>query len=419
MPLALISSTADHISTFTLLAIRARRKWCPCALAILLALVAVPPSAQGQTLTTLYSFTSGADGKDPNAGVVRDAAGNLYGTTPYGGKKRCPLGCGTVFKLDATGKETLLHSFNGATDGSSPIGGLIRDSQGNLFGTASLGGHFKVGTVFKVDSTGLFSVLYSFTGGSDGAQPQAALLRDAQGNLYGTTFFGGDLTCNSSGGCGTVFKLDSTGKETVLHTFTGGLDGKFPQAGLIRDAAGNLFGTTTSGGGGGGGACGNNGCGTVFEVDSTGNETVLHSFAGGDGATPFAGLLVDGAEFYGATAGGGAFGFGTVFKLDKTGNQTVLYSFAGGSDGASPFGTLIHDSAGNFYGTTDGYGAFALGTVFKLDKTGKETVLHSFTGGADGIFLNGSLVQAPEGNLYGTTESSGAFGFGTVFKLAP
>ena len=409
MPSARIHLAVNRISTFARSA--TRRKQCSLgSLAILLVLAAA--AAQGQTLTTLYSFTSGADGKQPYAGLVRDAAGNLYGTTQYGGIKRCPLGCGTIFKLDATGKETLLHSFTGGADGATPIAGLIRDSAGNLYGAASLGGHFKVGTVFKLDSAGTFTVLYSFTGAPDGAQPHSGLLRDAQGNLYGTTVSGGDLTCNPSGGCGTVFKVDTTGKETVLHTFTGGADGKFPQAALIRDAAGNLFGTTTS--------AGDAGLGTAFEVDSTGKETVLHSFAGGaDGQSPFAGLVVNGQDFYGATAGGGPPAFGTVFKLDKTGMETVLYTFTGGADGGFPFASLIHDSAGNFYGTTDAGGAFGFGTVFKLDKTGKQTVLYSFTGGADGGSLNGSLFRDAAGNLYGTTQLGGAFNLGTVFKITP
>jgi len=255
----------------------------------------------------------------------------------------------------------LLHSFTGGADGSSPIAGLIRDSAGNLYGAASLGGHFKVGTVFKLDNAGTFTVLYSFTGAPDGAQPHSNLLRDEQGNLYGTTFSGGDLTCNPSGGCGTVFKVDSKGKETVLHTFTGGADGKFPQAALIRDAAGNLFGTTASGGGAGGGTCGNSGCGTVFEVDNTGKETVLHSFSGAeDGQSVFAGLVVDGQSFYGATGGGSPPAFGTLFKLDKTGIETVLYTFTGGADGGFPFASLVHDAVGNFYGTAGWAGHLVL-----------------------------------------------------------
>jgi uncharacterized repeat protein (TIGR03803 family) len=418
MPSALIDLTLRQISIFTRYADGVHKQWSLGSLAILLAFAAV--AAQAQTLTTLYSFTSGADGKPAYSGLVRDAAGNLYGTAQYGGIKRCPLGCGTIFKLDATGKETLLHSFTGGADGSNPIAGLIRDSAGNLYGATSLGGHFKVGTVFKLDSAGTFTVLYSFTGAPDGAQPHSSLLRDEQGNLYGTTVSGGDLTCNPSGGCGTVFKVDSTRKETVLHTFTGGADGKFPQAALIRDAAGNLFGTTTSGGGAGGGTCGNSGCGTVFEVDNTAKETVLHSFSGGeDGQTVFAGLVVDGQSFYGATGGGSPPAFGTLFKVDKTGIETVLYTFTGGADGGFPFASLIHDAAGNFYGTTGSGGAFGLGTVFKLDTTGKETVLYSFTGGADGGTPNGSLVRDTVGNLYGTTQLGGAFNLGTVFKIAP
>ena len=271
-----------------------------------------------------------------------------------------------MFKLDANGKETVLHTFTSGADGSNPVAGVIRDSAGNLYGTAFVGGALNMGTVFKVDRTGKFSVLYSFTGAPDGSQPLAGLLRDTQNNLYNTTAAGDALSCTISGGYGTMFKLDSTGKETVLHTFTGGADGTFPEAAVIRDAAGNLFGTTSSGGGLGGGTCANNGCGTVFKVDSTGKETVLHRFSGPDGQSPFAGLVPVGGILYGTTEFGGAFNFGTVFKVDKTGKETVVYSFAGGADGAYPNAGLISDAAGNLYGTTLNGGASGYGTVFKI-----------------------------------------------------
>ncbi len=359
-------------------------------LAIMLGLTAVLPSVQAQTITVLHSFKAGRDGANPAAGLVRDSAGNLYGTTENGGNTNCALGCGTVFKVDATGKKVLLYSFTGKADGASPFGNLIWDAAGNLYGVTRYGGNFSCGggcgTVFKVDVSAKETVLYSFTGAPDGAVPQAALTRDAAGTFYGTTSIGGDLTCNSGNGCGMVFKLDASGKETVLYAFTGGADGRFPSASMVRDAGGNLFSTTMSGGA--------SGLGTVFKLDSTGKQTVLHSFAGGAG---------------------------TVFKVDKSGNETVVYSFAGGADGAQPFAGLIHDAAGNFYGTTMNGGAFGCGTVFKLDSTGKETVLYSFTGGADGAFPEAGVIRDAAGNLYGTTNSgAGAHaGLGAVFKLAP
>jgi uncharacterized repeat protein (TIGR03803 family) len=351
--------------------------------------------------------------------LVRDAAGNLYGTTGGGGFSN-----GVVFKLDTTGKETVLHRFSG-TDGRFPSGGLVRDAAGNLYGTTSSGGAFGWGSVFKLDTTGKETVLYSFTGGTDGSEPSAGLIRDAAGNLYGTTVSGG----TSPFPYGVVFKLDPSGKETVLYTFTGGADGGFP-SGLIRDAAGNLYGTA---GGGGSPACGaENGCGVVFKVDTTGKETVLYSFDGSDGAYPFQDLTRDAAgNLYGTTlsVAGGGLNYGVVFKLDTAGKETVLHSFRGyPADGAfSVYGTgrgLVRDAAGNLYGTTDSGGAFNDGLVFRVNTTGKETVLYSFTGGLDGGNPSVGLVRDAAGNLYGTAVTGGADdcgddGCGVVFKLDP
>jgi len=325
-----------------------------------------------------------------------------------------------------TYSETVLHSFTGYPgDGATPYAGLVRDAQGNLYGTTFEGGASSAGTVFKVDTTGKESVLYSFTGtGGDGAAPYAGLVQDAQGNLYGTTYQGGDLAC--AYGCGTVFKVDTTGKETVLYSFKGGTDGANPYAGLVRDAQGNLYGTTE----GGGDACNPYVCGTVFKVDTTGKETVLYSFTGypEDGQSPRGGLVL-GAQgnLYGATAGGGAFGQGTVFEVDMTGNEIVLYHFTGtGGDGARPVAGLVLDAQGNLYGTTASAGdpACALnppngcGTVFKLDTRGNETVLYSFTAyPEDGAYPHAGLVRDVLGNLYGTTNMGGDSGYGTVFKV--
>jgi uncharacterized repeat protein (TIGR03803 family) len=215
-------------------------------------------------------------------------------------------GYGTVFKVDTSHNETVLHNFKGFmnSDGAYPIlAGLIRDKAGNLYGTTLGGGSFNGGTVFKVDTSGNEYVLYSFSGGTDGANPEGSLVLDKAGNLFGTTTQGG------SSGYGTVFKLDTTGKESVLHSFTSVPDGAYPAgAGLVLDKAGNLFGTTTQGG------SSNNG--TVFKVDTSGNETVLHGFMNSDGARPFAGLIRDKAgSLYGTTFNGGSSGYGTVFKL--------------------------------------------------------------------------------------------------------
>ncbi len=272
-------------------------------------------------------------------------------------------GCGTVFKLDSKGKQTVLHMFTGISDGAYPNGNLIQDAKGNFYGTTGNGGGLcgiGCGTVFRVDATAKECVIYRFSGSSDGNSPRAGIVRDAKDNIYGTTYLGGDLTCGAEG-CGTVFKIDSIGKESVIHTFTGGTDGYYP----------------------------------------------------------FAALVTDGATLVGATASSGAFGFGTVFQVDKTGAKTVLYSFAGGSDGANPVANLVRDAAGNLYGTTQNGGAFNWGTVFKLDSAGHETVLYSFTGGTDGRNPSACVIVDSAGNLYGTTNTGGIADRGTVFMIAP
>jgi uncharacterized repeat protein (TIGR03803 family) len=301
-------------------------------------------------LTVLYSFTGG-DGSHPRASLIADAAGNLYGTTINGGANDA----GTVFQLTPSGILNVLYSFTGGSDGAMPWAGLITDAAGNLYGTTYGGGVSGQGTVFQLDPSGTLTVLYSFTGGND-ASPWAGLIADAAGNFYGTTE-GGD-------GPGEVFQLMPSGTLNVLHNFTGA-DGAVPHGGLIFDAAGNLYGTTHNGG--------TSGYGTVFQLTLSGALNVLHSFTGGsDGAYPEAGVLADMAgNLYGTTYGGGAGGQGTVFQLDPSGNLTVLYSLTGGSDGAYPSGDLFADAAGNLYGTTSSGGATAscpgaCGTVFEL-----------------------------------------------------
>lgn len=416
------------------------------------------PSASGSATVTissqysysvLYSFTGRADGGYPvEAGVILDASGNLYSTTIYGGITDCTngSGCGTVFMVDPTGNETVLYSFTNGPDGAHPEGGVVQDAAGNLYGTTNQGGTggctgVGCGVVFKVDPTGKETTLFSFPAANEsnlgdypsGATPEAGLVLDAVGNLYGTTL-GGASALGDGQGLGAVFEVDTTGNETVLHSFTGAPDGARPEAGLVRDAAGNLYGTTFYGGIG---DCdsGSVGCGTVFMVDPTGNETVLYSFTGApDGAYPLASLVQDAAgNLYGTTVSGGSSGNGTVFKIDATGQETVLHSFSPSNlqvDGAEPRAGLILDIAGNLYGTTSLGGAYGFGTVFMVDTTGKETILYSFTGGADGGQPEGQLVQDAAGNLYGNTVYGGdtesgscwefssiELGCGTVFKL--
>jgi uncharacterized repeat protein (TIGR03803 family) len=238
--------------------------------------------AQAQTFTTLYGFTGKADGGVPEAPVMRGVSGNLYGTTSQGGYRQgtChPYGCGIVFHVTTRGEFTVLHAFKWS-DGSYPDGALISDSHGNLYGTTQAGGAFGVGTVFVVGSNRKQKVLHSFNG-SDGEYPLGPLIRDKAGHLYGATSQGGIGSCGPPGkGCGVVFKLDETGKESVLYSFTGGSDGGEPLGGgLVADGEGNLYGTTRFGGLGNCGGQGT-GCGVVFKVDKTGNETVLYTFKG-------------------------------------------------------------------------------------------------------------------------------------------
>jgi uncharacterized repeat protein (TIGR03803 family) len=392
--------------------VRVSRATPAAAIVFVLALVAAE-SARAQTFTVLYTFTSTTDGEQPDASLILDVAGNLYGTTQYGGTKG---GFGTVFKLDTSGKETVLRSFAGTPDAEDPYSGLTRDKAGNFYGTTLYGGTGGgFGTVFKLHPNGKETILHSFAGTPDGEDPRSVLVRDSAGNLYGTTQYGG-----TNGGFGTVFKLDAKGTLTLLHSFAGTPDGEDPYAGLLRDKAGNFYGTTQYGGTGGG-------FGTVFKLDAKGKMTLLHSFAGTpDGVNPLAGLLRDAAgNLYGTTYYGGTNGgYGTVFKLSATGKLKLLHSFAGMPDGQNPYSRLIRDAAGNFYGTTFYGGASGYGTVFKLDAAGKLTILHSFSGLADGGHPIAGLILDPAGNLYGTASDGGDLncgfsGCGTVFKVTP
>jgi uncharacterized repeat protein (TIGR03803 family) len=387
--------------------------------------------ASGYTYSVLYSFCSEsgcADGASPYAGIVRDAAGNLFGTTGAGGINS-PIcygyGCGTVFKIDTTGKQTVFYSFcstSNCTDGAIPFSGLIQDSSGNLYGTTDAGGTQDDGAVFKITSAGQETVLHSFCSVpncADGGPPEfESLIQDTTGNLYGSTTWGGAYNY------GTVFMLDNAGQETVLYSFCPGgsicTDGSNPKAGLIQDAAGNLYGTTEYGGA--------HGAGALFKVNSTGQETVLYSFCFVSGCTdggyPQAGLIQDASgNLYGTTLAGGNFnadcggygagGCGVIFKVDSTGHETVLYSFcsaANCTDGEYGWAGLIQDAAGDFFGTTQYGGANGGGVVFELDTAGHYTALYSFCAAAnctDGQTPEAGLIMDSAGNLYGTTTFGG------------
>jgi uncharacterized repeat protein (TIGR03803 family) len=374
--------------------------------------------AQAQTETVLYGFDGGSDGANPYGGLVFTNKGNLYGTTGYGGT----YSYGTVFELNAAGVEKVLYSFGGRSgDGVLPEAGLVID-RGNFYGTTAAGGAYGGaggygdGTVFKLTPAGKETVLHSFNPEiGDGEEPIGSLVFDKDGNLYGTTFSGGAY------GYGTVFKLTLSAVETVLHSFNPEMgDGANPIAGLVFDTKGNLYGTTRFGGA--------YGDGTVFMLSLAGSETVLYSFTGGvDGGAPYAGTLVfdKKGNLYGTTSGGGTDGFGTVFKLTPAGAESVLHSFTSDPDGAYPYGGLVLDKEMNLYGTTAFGGASGIGAVFEVTPTGTETVLHSFTGIPDGTNPQfGRLIWDALGNLYGTAWGGGSGtcgrdGCGAVFKITP
>jgi uncharacterized repeat protein (TIGR03803 family) len=393
------------------------------AVALLLAGASSQPAA-AQTLTAIYNFKGDPDGAVPAANVIRDAGGNLYGTTEVGGTNN-----GTVFKIDEQGNETILHTFTGVPDGSQPWAGLVRDEQGILYGTTSGGGAFSYGAVFKIDSAGKESVVYSFAGVPDGATPFSGLTLDSKGDLYGTTFFGGTGKCPRAqyGGCGTVFKLSPDGTEIVLYSFAGGTDGALPVGVLLRDSQGNLYGTTENGGAYNCPDSSLPGCGTVFMLNATGTETILHSFAGApnDGEAPIGGVTVGaGGNLYGTTFVGGTYNYGTVFELTRTGAEKLLYSFGGiPNDGEAPPGGVVSDPHGNLYGTTQqgggtGCAGSGCGTLFRVTQGGKEISLPLNYGPA-GCVPFASLIRDAAGNLYGTTTNCGTSSDGTVFELTP
>ncbi len=375
----------------------------------------------GVVYKSLYSF-DGKDGGTPWAGVV-NVKGTLYGTTTGGGANCTSSGgCGTVFAITASGKEHVLYSFKGGSgDGANPYAGLI-EVNGTFYGTTNAGGDYDsgcyghgCGTVFEVSTSGKEHVLHSFKGGTtDGANPYAGLI-NVNGTLYATTSVGGGSGCSFYGGegCGTVFSITPSGKETVLYRFGGGsaYDGTNPYAGLIN-VKGKLYGTTEGGGA--------NGYGTVFSITPSGKERVLHGFGSGsgDGANPYAGLIEVNGTLYGTTVSGGTDNTGTAFKVTTSGKETPLHSFVGGSDGAYPYAGLI-DVNGTLYGATSSGGPNNDdGTAFAITTSGKETVLHSFGGSGDGAKPYAGLINV-NGTLYGTTAGGGKDGDGTVFKISP
>lgn len=380
-------------------------------------------SLRAQTEKILYNFTGGADGGSPQAGLVADGKGNLYGTTTDGGSLSC--NCGTVFELTpgSNGTWTLqtLYSFAGyfSNDGAQPSSALIFDGKGNLYGTTLFGGSDDFGTAFELtpgaNNTWAEKVLYSFDPGN-GGDPYGGVIMDQAGNLYGTTYVGGAYLV------GTIFELvpGSNGSWTkkTLHSFTGVNDGSSPQSALIFDSAGNLYGTTSY--------AGPNDYGTVFELKrgANGNWTLktIYGFTGVTGLSPLSGLAFDAVgDLYGTAQT-------TAFELtpgsDGAWIEKTLHAFTGGADGAYAFSGLILDKGGNLYGTTSS-GGLHLGTVYELKPNANgswtEKILHRFVGGAaDGASpVLPNLLRDASGNLYGTTPYGGMSGAGVVYEVMP
>jgi len=443
----------------------------PWLLAVILALA--PTASAEWKEKVLYSFQGGSsDGSTPAGGVVFDSLGNLYGATSGGGSGSCAgfFQCGMVYQLSPPAQkggpwtETVLHNFQGnkSGDGTSPGGGLVIDKAGNLYGTTGYGGtggcvllgsKEGCGTVYELSPPkvkgGAWTekVLYSFKGGKDGYVPDGDLVFDSAGNLYGATLFGGGkgTSCNSLYQyCGTVFELSPPqqkgGKwtEKVLHSFAGGTDGATPNGGLLLDSKGAIYGTASTGGNQG---CKTNdsiGCGTAFELrppltkDGAWPERKLHVFTGGnDGANPNGGLIFDAkGAIYGTAGGGGAVSEGIIFQLTERGGtwgETVLHRFSGsGNAPCCPLAGLVSDASGNIYGPALG-GVSGRGIVFRLKNAlpggrWSLTVLYNFTGTIDGHWPEARLTFDSAGNLYSTTQGGGSGscqnGCGTVFEVS-
>jgi uncharacterized repeat protein (TIGR03803 family) len=349
---------------------------------------------------------------------VIDVNGTLYGTTAGGGSS----GNGTVFEITLPHTMKVLYTFRGGADGATPHAGLV-NLDGELYGTTFAGGgsgcygHYGCGTIYRVSTSGVERVLYRFAGGSDGEAPDAGLIA-VNGTLYGTTRYGGGNGCRYVEGCGTVYSVRTTGSEKVLYRFKRG-GGGFPEASLLY-ANGSFYGTVEQGGVG----CGSTGgCGGVYSVTLGGSGKVLYRFRGyPDGEHPVTPLIDVDGTLYGSTTSGGSNANGTVFTITTSGSEYILVSFDG-IDGEMPGGGFINVHA-VLYGTTSRGGSYGRGTVYRLTTMGTEKVLHSFAGGSDGATPDASLI-AVNGTLYGTTPDGGSHdgcglrGCGTVFALSP
>jgi uncharacterized repeat protein (TIGR03803 family) len=375
------------------------------AFTIFIIWVATAIASSAQTFSTLVSFNV-SNGSNPNDSLVQGLDGKFYGTTVLGGSStKCPSGCGTIFTITPSGTLTMLHSFD-YTDGAAVYARLVQGTDGNFYGTTSGGGVNTAGTVFKITPSGTLTTLHSFAS-TDGSLPVAGLVQASNGNFYGTTQSGG------AHGYGTVFKITGSGTLTTLYNFCAQVsctDGATPHGALVQATNGNFYGMTQAGGA--------FGLGTIFKITPSGTLTTLYRFCASgictDGADPYGGLVqATNGNLYGTTYIDGANGHGTVFRITPSGTLTTIYSFCSQSnctDGSEPTDGLVQATDGNFYGTTIGAGAYNQGTIFKITPGGTLTTLYSFcaqTGCTDGQSAQAGLVQGTDGNLYGTTYRAG------------
>lgn len=361
------------------------------------------------TFSVVQAFDNASiQGGNLVAELLLDQAGNLYGTACQGGAN----GGGTVFKISSSGLFSVIYALGAspAIEGSCPRAGLGMDASGNLYGTANNGGAGNMGTLFKIDTSGQFTLLHAFDAfGGDGQDPQGTPFVDSAGNVYGATYYDNILHN------GTIYKVDPAGQYSLFYTFPSGSgEANNPKGGgLLMDAAGNLWGTAYWGGA--------NAQGAVFKIDRAGTVQTVYSFGSipNDGANPQGGLALDSAgNFYGITYDGGLNGAGTVFKLSPAGVATVIHHFDNSANAPrQPQAGVVVDSAGNVYGTTGLGGNNDTGTLFKLSASGVFSVLHSFVSASDGDSPQAGLVVDRMGNLYGTTSGGGPNGGGTVFKF--
>ncbi len=413
----------------------------PLWLAVMVCLaISIPISvADAQTLTVLHAFRGELDGNDVFAGLARDRAGNLYGTAYQGGTNQpnCFNGCGVVYELSQRNGAwvyTPLYNFTGGSDGYGPRYGVIISGDGSLYGTTVNGGSSNCdtagcGIVFRLQpplstcKTVLCywreTVLYRFTGGSDGAFPSGNLTFDAAGNLYGATMGGGgNRFCSDEFGCGVVFKLTPSGGSwslTSLYNFQGGADGEFPQYGVVLDSAGDIFGVNT----------GPRQVGAIYELTNSGSgysKSYLYQFVGGEQGSNPTGLVIDAAgNLYGGTLNGGIGGGGTVYELSPSGGSWNIQVLLGLNGTSGPPSPLFRDAAGDLY-SSNAPGQFGYGSVFKLSNSNGSWIysdLYDFTGHTDGAGASGTLVVDGNGNVYGTSAGGGTYGHGVAFEITP